>query len=98
MNVANVVMMDFESEEALLEFQTNYDKNAPTLYSEADILLFIRTGDDKSALEISVYPNDEAREAGKKRAASRVSENFKPLFKDTLRLSGKVMTKHIQQK
>ena len=49
MSVANVVMMDFESEEALLEFQTNYDKNAPTLYSEAEILLFIRTGDDKSA-------------------------------------------------
>ena len=56
------------------------------------------TGDDKSALAISVYPNDEAREAGKKRAASRVSENFELLFKDTLRLSGKVMTKHIQQK
>jgi len=82
----------------LHRFYTRTLKNAPTLYSEAEILLFIRTGDDKSALAISVYPNDEAREAGKKRAASRVSENFEPLFKDTLRLSGKVMTKHIQQK
>ena len=33
MSVANVVMMDFESEEALLEFQTNYDKNVSSSFT-----------------------------------------------------------------
>ena len=58
--------MDFESEEALQDFAAKYDEVAPIHYPQAEILLFVKT-DDKSGLGISIYPSEQAGEAGKQK-------------------------------
>jgi hypothetical protein len=63
MSVANVVSMEFESEQALQDFAVKYNEVAPIDYPRAEIIMFVKT-DDQSGLGISIYPGEEAREAG----------------------------------
>ena len=53
MSVANVVSMEFESEQALQDFAVKYNEVAPIHYSQAEIILFVKT-DDQSGLGISI--------------------------------------------
>ena len=95
MSVANVVSMEFESEEALQDFAAKYDKVGPTHYPQAEILLFVKT-DDQSGLGISIYPSEEAGEAGhQKRNQDIETAEMVPLFKEAFRVKGDVMVKHI---
>ena len=95
MSVANVVSMEFESKEALQDFAAKYDKLGPTHYPQAEILLFVKT-DDQSGLGISIYPSEEAREAGNQQRNQEVkTTEMVPLMKEIFRVKGDVMVKHI---
>ena len=43
MSVANVVSMEFESEQALQEFADRYNEFGPIHYPQAEIIMFIKT-------------------------------------------------------
>ena len=95
MSVANVVSMEFESEQALQDFAVKYNEVAPIHYSQAEIILFVKT-DDQSGLGISIYPSEEAREAGNRQRNQEVKTNeMAPLIKEIFRVKGDVMVKHI---
>jgi hypothetical protein len=90
--------MDFESEEALKDFAAKYDEVAPIHYPEAEILLFVKTY-DTSGLGISIYPSEEAREAGnQKRNEDMETTEMVPLFKEAFRVKSDEMVKHILSK
>jgi len=95
MSVANVVSMEFESEQALQEFAERYNQFGPVHYPQAEIILFVKT-DQQSGLGISIYPNEEASEAGdQQRNQDTQSTEMAPLMKEIFRVKGDVMVKHI---
>ena len=95
MSVANVVSMEFESEQALQDFAVKYNEVAPIHYSQAEIILFVKT-DDQSGIGISIYPSEGAREAGNLQRNQEVKTNeMAPLMKEIFRVKGDVMVKHI---
>ena len=95
MSVANVVSMEFESEQALQDFAVKYNEVAPIHYSQAEIILFVKT-DDQSGLGISIYPSEEAREAGNRQRNQEVKTNeMATLMKEIFRVKGDVLVKHI---
>ena len=95
MSVANVVSMEFESEQALQEFADRYNQFGPVHYPQAEIILFVKT-DQQSGLGISIYPNEEASEAGdQQRNKDSQSTEMAPLMKEIFRVKGDVMVKHI---
>lgn len=90
-----MVSMEFESEQALQDFAVKYNEVAPIHYSQAEIILFVKT-DDQSGLGISIYPSEEAREAGNLQRNQEVKTNeMAPLMKEIFRVKGDVMVKHI---
>jgi len=95
MSVANVVSMEFESEQALQEFADRYNQFGPVHYPQAEIIMFVKT-DQQSGLGISIYPNEEASEAGdQQRNQDTQSTEMAPLMKEIFRVKGDVMVKHI---
>ena len=60
MTPTNVVSMNFKDKASLDDFVKMYQKDSPKLYPDAEILMFIKLT-DRSAVAISVYPNEEAR-------------------------------------
>ena len=96
MSVANVVSMEFESAQALHDFAARYNEVAPINYPQAEILMFVKT-DDQSGLGISIYPSEEAREAGnQQRNQDAKTIEMAPLMKEIFRVKGDVMVKHIK--
>ena len=55
MTPTNVVSMDFETKEAMEDFLETYERDSPTLYPDAEMLLMIKTT-EKSCVGISVIP------------------------------------------
>ncbi|MDA8739684.1 hypothetical protein N9M73_00870 [Rhodobacteraceae bacterium] len=95
MSVANVVSMEFESAQALQDFAVRYNEMAPVHYPQAEIIMFVKT-DDQSGLGISIYPSEEAREAGNQQRNQEVkTTEMVPLMKEIFRVKGDVMVKHI---
>ena len=95
MSVANVVSMEFESEQALQDFAVKYNEVAPIHYPQAEIIMFVKT-DDPSGLGISIYPSEEAREAGNRQRNQEVKTNeMATLMKEIFRVKGDVLVKHI---
>ena len=82
--------MDFETKEAMQEFLEMYERDSPTLYPDAEMLLMIKTT-ETSCVGVSVYPNEEARNL----AESRTSGKLKHLFEEDFRLSGDMVVKHL---
>ena len=77
MSYCRTTIVEFNSEELADEAVTDYSKNAPSEFPEAEILLFTRTG-PTSAVVASVYPSEEisgqataARNARMDKAAHR---------------------------
>ena len=97
MTPTNVVSMNFKDKASLVDFVKMYQKDSTKLYPYAEILMFIKLK-DTSAIDISVYPNEEARINSKKLAESRVSGELKKLFEEDFRLSGDMVVKHIIEK
>ena len=90
MTPTNVVSMNFKSKEAMQEFLDMYERDSPTLYPDAEMLLMIKTT-ETSCVGVSVYPNEEARSLAK----SRTSGKLKHLVKENFRLSGDMVVKHV---
>ena len=90
MTPTNVVSMNFKSKEAMQEFLDMYERDSPTLYPDAEMLLMIKTT-ETSCVGVSVYPNEKARSL----AESRTSGNLKYLVKENFRLSGDMVVKHV---
>ena len=90
MTPTNVVSMNFKSREAMQEFLDMYERDSPTLYPDAEMLLMIKTT-ETSCVGVSVYPNEEARSL----AESRTSGKLKYLVKENFRLSGDMVIKHV---
>ena len=55
MTPTNVVSMNFKSKEAMQEFLDMYERDSPTLYPDAEMLLMIKTT-ETSCMGVSVYP------------------------------------------
>ena len=95
MSVANVVSMEFESEQALQEFAERYNQFGPVHYPQAEIILFVKT-DQQSGLGISIYPDEVASEVGdQQRNQDSQSTEMAPLMREIFRVKGDVMVKHI---
>ena len=90
MTPTNVVSMNFKSKEAMQEFLDMYERDSPTLYPDAEMLLMIKTT-ETSCVGVSVYPNEEARNL----AESRTLGKLKHLLKENFRLSGDMVVKHV---
>ena len=90
MTPTNLVSMNFKSKEAMQEFLDMYERDSPTLYPDAEMLLMIKTT-ETSCVGVSVYPNEEARSL----AESRTSGKLKYLVKENFRLSGDMVIKHV---
>ena len=90
MKPTNIVSMNFKSQEAMQEFLDMYERDSPTLYPDAEMLLMIKTT-ETSCVGISVYPNEKARSL----AESRTSGKLKYLVKENFRLSGDMVIKHV---
>ena len=90
MTPTNVVSMDFETKEAMEDFIETYERDSPTLYPDAEMLLMIKTT-ETSCVGVSVYPNEKARSL----AERRTSGKLKYLVKENFRLSGDMVIKHI---
>ena len=67
MSYCRTTLVKFNSEKLADEALTDYSKNAPSEFPEAEILIFTRTG-PTSAIVASVYPNENI---SKKATASR---------------------------
>ncbi len=52
--------MNFKTKEVLGEFLEMYERDRPTLYPDAEVLLMFKTT-EKSCMGVSVYPNEKAR-------------------------------------
>ena len=95
MSVSNVNMFEFHDEEKANEWISWYNSDGPSGFSEAEVLLFVRTG-PTSGLTISVYPDDNARQAG-----SGVRQKFQAQQADYVReitvFEGDVEMKHIKR-
>ena len=90
MTPTNVVSTDFETKEAMEDFLETYERDSPTLYPDAEMLLMIKTT-ETSCVGVSVYHNEKARSL----AESRISGKLKYLVKENFRLSGDMVVKHV---
>ncbi len=63
MTVSNVNIFEFHDETKANDWISWYNVQGPAGFSEAEILLFVRTG-PTSGITVSGYPNEKAREAG----------------------------------
>ena len=97
MTPTNVVSMNFKTEETMTEFLEMYERDSPTLFPDAEMLLIIKTT-DTSCMGISVYPNEKARLASSNFAESRTSGELIHLFEENFRLSGDMVVKHVLAK
>ena len=61
MSTARINMLEFDSEEDLNQRARTYQKDAPTLFPNAEILLTIKTG-PTTAMSVSIYPDEKSAE------------------------------------
>ena len=76
------------------EFLDMYERESPTLFPDAEMLLMIKTT-ETGFMGVSAYPNEEARLASSSLAESRTSGELKHLFEENFRLSGDMVVKHV---
>ncbi len=93
MTPTNVVSMNFKTASAMQEFIDVYEKDAPSLYPQAELLLLVKI-DDASLIAVAAYPSEEGRLAAKKTAEERIEGHLAPLFKENFRLVGDMVVKH----
>ena len=90
MTPTNVVSMDFETKEAMEDFLETYERDSPTLYPDAEMLLMIKPT-ETSCVGVSVHPDEEVRNL----AESRTSGELKQFVKGNFGLSRDVVIKHV---
>ena len=94
MSVSNVNIFEFHDENKANEWISWYNIQGPIGFSEADILLFVRTG-PSSGISVSVYPNNEAREAGSE-ARNEFQKQQAKYISDISTLEGDVEVEHVK--
>ena len=62
MSVARINMLEFDTEDDLNKRAELYEKDAPTLFPNAEILLTIKTG-PTTAMSVSIYPDKQSAES-----------------------------------
>jgi|TARA_B100000214_G_scaffold192111_1_gene138854 hypothetical protein len=94
-SISNVNLYEFHDSSALEEFAQYFQKNGAKNYPQAEILLFVKTG-ETSGISVSVYPNDEAREAASTTRDQKFNnKDFSHLVREISVLEGDVLTKHL---
>ena len=94
MRVVRKNMLEFETEDDLNKRAELYDKDAPSLFPNAEILLTIKTG-RTSAMSVSIYPDEKS--AGD--SLIRRDKHFKTAEiqpREAWYLEGKVVQRHIK--
>ena len=93
MKPTNVVSMDFNSPEAMEEFIEMYERDAPSLYPQAELLVLVKT-EETSLLAIAAYPTEDDRLKASEIAQERIKGQFAPLFSESFRLLGDMVVHH----
>ena len=73
MSYCRTTIVEFNSEKLADEAAADYSKNAPSEFTEAEILLFTRTG-PASAVVASVYPSEEISKQATKARNTRMDK------------------------
>ena len=94
MSVSNINIFEFHDENKANEWISWHNIQGPIGFSEADILLFVRTG-PSSGISVSVYPSDEAREAGSE-AGNEFQKQQSKYISDISTLEGDVEVKQVK--
>mgnify|MGYP001157581257 FL=1 len=94
MSVSNINIFEFDDENKANEWISWHNIQGPIGFSEANILLFVRTG-PSSGISVSVYPSDEAREAGSE-ARNEFQKQQSKYISDISTLEGDVEVKQVK--
>ena len=93
MKPTNVVSMDFNSPEAMEKFIEMYERDGPSLYPQAELLVLVKT-EETSLLAIAAYPTEDDRLKASETAQERIKGQFAPLFSESFRLLGDMVVHH----
>ena len=94
MSTARINMLEFDSEEDLNERAETYQREAPKLFPNAEILLTIKTG-PTSAMSVSIYPDEKSAEE----SLIRRNKHFKAAKvqpREAWYLEGQVVQRHVK--
>ena len=94
MSIARINMLEFETEDDLNKRAKLYEKDAPKLFPNAQILLTIKTG-PTSAMSVSIYPDEKSAEE----SLIRRDKHFKAAEvqpREAWYLEGQVVQRHIK--
>ena len=94
MSTARINMLEFDSEEDLNERAETYQREAPKLFPNAEILLTIKTG-PTSAMSVSIYPDEKSAEE----SLVRRNKHFKAAKvqpREAWYLEGHVVQRHVK--
>tara|TARA_Y100001933_G_scaffold73249_1_gene74708 strand:- start:220 stop:483 length:264 start_codon:yes stop_codon:yes gene_type:complete len=87
-------MLEFDSEEDLNQIAGTYQREAPKLFPNAEILLTIKTG-PTSAMSVSIYPDEKSAEE----SLVRRNKHFKAAKvqpREAWYLEGHVVQRHVK--
>ena len=93
-SIARINTLEFETEADLNKRADLYEKDAPTLFPNAEILLTIKTG-PTTAMSVSIYPDKKSAEE----ALTRRDKHFKTAKiqpREAWYIEGKVVQRHIK--
>ncbi len=94
MSTARINMLEFDSEEDLNQIAGTYQREAPKLFPNAEILLTIKTG-PTSAMSVSIYPDEKSAEE----SLVRRNKHFKAAKvqpREAWYLEGHVVQRHVK--
>ena len=94
MSTARINMLEFDSEEDLNQRAETYQREAPKLFPNAEILLTIKTG-PTSAMSVSIYPDEKSAED----SLIRRNKHFKAAKvqpREAWYLEGQVVQRHVK--
>ena len=94
MSTARINMLEFDSEEDLNQRAETYQREAPKLFPNAEILLTIKTG-PTSAMSVSIYPDEKSAEE----SLIRRNKHFKAAKvqpREAWYLEGHVVQRHVK--
>ena len=94
MSTARINMLEFDSEEDLNQRAETYQREAPKLFPNAEILLTIKTG-PTSAMSVSIYPDEKSAEE----SLIRRNKHFKAAKvqpREAWYLEGQVVQRHVK--
>ena len=94
MSVSNVNMFEFHDEDKANYWISWYKIAGPDGFNQAEIMLFVRTG-PTFGVAISVYPNDDARQAGSE-TRIEIQRKQAEYIKDISVFEGDVQMKYIK--